>query len=173
MTAKVLLLDVVGLTDGALRRMPRLNRMARAGARAELGTVLPAVTCSVQSSVLTGAMPASHGIVGNGWYFRELGDVLLWRQHNRLVHGEKLWETARRRSDADSPARARSSNARMRSALAARIAVDSEVSRWSVLRPRRRSASSMHGRSSRTSEQAWMSSTAPARSRTRSAVASR
>lgn len=101
MTAKVLLLDVVGLTDGALRHMPRLNRMARAGGRAELGTVLPAVTCSVQSSVLTGAMPSSHGIVGNGWYFRELGDVLLWRQHNRLVHGEKLWETARRRSDAD------------------------------------------------------------------------
>lgn len=101
MTAKVLLLDVVGLTDGALRHMPRLDRMARAGARAELGTVLPAVTCSVQSSVLTGAMPSSHGIVGNGWYFRELGDVLLWRQHNRLVHGEKLWETARRLSDAD------------------------------------------------------------------------
>ncbi|MBM7503447.1 alkaline phosphatase family protein [Agromyces aurantiacus] len=101
MTAKVLLLDVVGLTADALRHMPRLNRMARAGARAELGTVLPAVTCSVQSSVLTGAMPSSHGIVGNGWYFRGLGDVLLWRQHNRLVRGEKLWETARRRRGGD------------------------------------------------------------------------
>lgn len=101
MTEKVLLLDVVGLTADALRHMPRLSRMARAGGRAELGTVLPAVTCSVQSSVLTGEMPSSHGIVGNGWYFRGLGDVLLWRQHNRLVRGEKLWETARRRSGGD------------------------------------------------------------------------
>ena len=101
MTEKVLLLDVVGLTADALRHMPRLSRMARAGGRAELGTVLPAVTCSVQSSVLTGRMPSSHGIVGNGWYFRGLGDVLLWRQHNRLVRGEKLWETARRRSGGD------------------------------------------------------------------------
>lgn len=98
MTRPVLLLDVVGLTADALRHMPRLSRLAAHGSRAELGTVLPAVTCSVQSSVLTGRMPSGHGIVGNGWYFRGLGDVLLWRQHNRLVEGEKLWETARARS---------------------------------------------------------------------------
>jgi predicted AlkP superfamily pyrophosphatase or phosphodiesterase len=60
-----------------------------------LGTVLPAVTCSMQSTFLTGLLPCEHGIVGNGWYFRELGEVFLWRQHNRLVAGEKLWETAR------------------------------------------------------------------------------
>ncbi|GAA2038413.1 alkaline phosphatase family protein [Agromyces tropicus] len=101
MTRKVLLLDVVGLTADALRHMPRLSRMASAGSRAELGTVLPALTCSVQSTVLTGRMPAEHGIVGNGWYLRGLGDVLLWRQHNRLVEGEKLWETARHRADGD------------------------------------------------------------------------
>jgi hypothetical protein len=37
-----------------------------------------------------------HGIVGNGWYFRDLGEIFLWRQHNKLVQGEKVWETARR-----------------------------------------------------------------------------
>ena len=57
--------------------------------------MLPAVTCSVQSTFLTGALPAEHGIVGNGWYFRDLGEVLLWRQHNALVGGEKLWDAAR------------------------------------------------------------------------------
>ena len=40
--------------------------------------------------------PPEHGIVGNGWYFRDLGEVLLWRQHNALVGGEKLWQAARR-----------------------------------------------------------------------------
>jgi predicted AlkP superfamily pyrophosphatase or phosphodiesterase len=89
----VLLLDVVGLTSPLLEHMPQLRGLA--GTRAELGTVLPAVTCSVQSTFLTGLLPREHGIVGNGWYFRELGEVFLWRQHNRLVAGEKLWETAR------------------------------------------------------------------------------
>ncbi|MDT8915961.1 alkaline phosphatase family protein [Amycolatopsis sp. PS_44_ISF1] len=91
----LVVIDVVGLTPKALRHMPKLSAVASEGWQAELGTVLPAVTCSAQSTFLTGLMPARHGIVGNGWYFRELGEIFLWRQHNRLVSGEKLWETAR------------------------------------------------------------------------------
>ncbi|GAB2759724.1 alkaline phosphatase family protein [Amycolatopsis magusensis] len=91
----LVVLDVVGLTPKALRHMPRLSALASSGWQAELGTVLPAVTCSAQSTFLTGLTPAQHGIVGNGWYFRDLGEIFLWRQHNRLVQGEKLWETAR------------------------------------------------------------------------------
>lgn len=92
----LLVVDVVGLTPDLLRHMPRLRRLADAGSCAPLDTVLPAVTCSVQSTFLTGLTPAEHGIVGNGWYFRDLGEVYLWRQHNRLVQGEKVWETLRR-----------------------------------------------------------------------------
>ncbi|MFC4537087.1 alkaline phosphatase family protein [Sphaerisporangium dianthi] len=92
----LLVLDVVGLTPRLLAHMPRLRAVAADGFEAELGTVLPAVTCSVQSTFLTGAPPAEHGIVGNGWYFRDLGEVLLWRQHNELVAGDKLWHAARR-----------------------------------------------------------------------------
>ena len=58
------------------------------------------MTCSVQSTYLTGRLPSSHGIVANGWYFRDLGEVLFWRQSNRLVQGEKLWDEARRRDAA-------------------------------------------------------------------------
>ncbi|MFE6965222.1 alkaline phosphatase family protein [Agromyces sp. NPDC057679] len=94
---RVLLLDVVGLTSRALAQMPRLRALAAGGASASLGTVLPAVTCSVQSTMLTGLAPAQHGIVGNGWYHRDIGEVNLWRQHNALVEGEKVWETARLR----------------------------------------------------------------------------
>ncbi len=90
----VLLLDVVGLTQKSLDHMPRLSRLAESGWKSELATVLPAVTCTVQSTMLTGASPAQHGIVGNGWYFRELGEVFLWRQHNKLVTGENIWEAA-------------------------------------------------------------------------------
>jgi predicted AlkP superfamily pyrophosphatase or phosphodiesterase len=92
----LLVLDVVGLTPRLLDHMPHLKRLGQAGSRAALGTVLPAVTCSVQSTFLTGTTPSEHGIVGNGWYFRDLGEVLLWRQHNALVTGDKLWDAARR-----------------------------------------------------------------------------
>jgi predicted AlkP superfamily pyrophosphatase or phosphodiesterase len=93
---RVLLLDVVGLTERALAHMPRLRALAAGGVQTRLGTVLPAVTCSVQSTMLTGLAPSQHGIVGNGWYLRDIGEVNLWRQHNALVGGEKVWETARR-----------------------------------------------------------------------------
>ena len=88
-------LDVVGLTPRLLKYMPNLKRLASEGFQSTLDTILPAVTCSVQSSLLTGKLPREHGIVGNGWYFRDLGEVFLWRQHNALVGGEKLWDAAR------------------------------------------------------------------------------
>lgn len=94
---KLVVLDVVGLTPRLLEHMPRLRAVADGGFSARLDPVLPAVTCSVQATLLTGQTPAGHGIVGNGWYFRDLGEVLLWRQHNALVGGEKLWQAARRR----------------------------------------------------------------------------
>ena len=92
----LVVLDVVGLTPRLLPHMPRLTSMASGGWQAGLTPVLPAVTCSVQATLLTGALPREHGIVGNGWYFRDLGEILLWRQHNALVGGEKLWDAARR-----------------------------------------------------------------------------
>jgi predicted AlkP superfamily pyrophosphatase or phosphodiesterase len=93
---KLLVADVVGLTPDLLQHMPRLRRLADEGSSSLLEPVLPAVTCSMQSTFLTGLTPAEHGIVGNGWYFRDLGEVFLWRQHNRLVQGEKIWDTIRR-----------------------------------------------------------------------------
>lgn len=97
---RTLVLNVVGLSAGLLRHAPHLSALAARGGRRYIGSMLPAVTCSVQSTYLTGLTPAQHGIVGNGWYFRDLSEVWLWRQSNRLVAGEKLWETARRRAPA-------------------------------------------------------------------------
>ena len=96
MTRRVVVIDIVGLTPTLLAHMPRVAAVGRDGFRAELGTILPAVTCSVQSTFLTGTLPREHGIVGNGWLFRELSEIWLWRQSNRLVAGEKIWDAARR-----------------------------------------------------------------------------
>lgn len=91
-------LNIVGLTPNLLgEHTPNLSALAREGTLATVGQVLPAVTCSVQATYLTGRWPADHGVVGNGWYFREEGEVKLWRQSNLLVQSQKIWETARER----------------------------------------------------------------------------
>jgi predicted AlkP superfamily pyrophosphatase or phosphodiesterase len=97
---QTLVLDVVGLTPALLAHAPNLKALAAAGGMRPLTTVLPAVTTTVQSTFVTGLLPRDHGIVGNGWYFRDLAEVWLWRQSNRLVEGEKLWEAAKRRDPA-------------------------------------------------------------------------
>jgi predicted AlkP superfamily pyrophosphatase or phosphodiesterase len=94
----VLAMIVVGLTPRHLGPLtPRLSALAREGGMAKLDTVTPAVTCSVQATFMTGTPPRDHGIVGNGWLFRDQMEVLLWRQSNRLVGGEKIWEAGKRR----------------------------------------------------------------------------
>jgi predicted AlkP superfamily pyrophosphatase or phosphodiesterase len=94
----VLVLDVVGLTARQVgARTPHLAALAKRGALAPMDAVLPAVTLPMQATWLTGRSPAEHGAVGNGWYFRELGEALLWRQPNALVAGPKVYERARQR----------------------------------------------------------------------------
>ena len=94
----VLLLDVVGLTPRQIGAgTPHLAALARRGSSAPMDAVLPAVTLPAQATFLTGLAPSEHGAVGNGWYFRELGEALLWRQPNALVAGKKLYELARER----------------------------------------------------------------------------
>lgn len=95
---RTVVLNVVGLAAGLLGdRTPHLAALARAGVLRPLRTVFPAVTCTVQSTFVTGLLPRDHGIVANGWYFRDLSEVWLWRQSNRLVAGEKIWEAGARR----------------------------------------------------------------------------
>ena len=95
---RTLVILVVGLTPRLIGSdTPHLAALARAGATRPLKTVLPAVTCPVQSTLLTGLSPSGHGIVANGWYCREQAEVQFWRQSNRLVAGEKIWEAGRRR----------------------------------------------------------------------------
>lgn len=96
-----LVLLIVGLTPRLLgSHTPELSAFVRDGAVRSLQTVVPAVTCTVQSTLLTGLLPREHGAVANGWYFRDLAEVWLWRQSNRLVSGEKIWEAGKKRDPA-------------------------------------------------------------------------
>ena len=90
---KTVVINVVGLTRRLLgEHTPFLNQFIEKGRLATVEPAFPAVTCTAQSNYLTGATPAEHGIVGNGWYFKEECEVKFWRQSNKLVQKEKIWE---------------------------------------------------------------------------------
>ena len=95
---RLAVLNIVGLSPGALEHLPRLRKLAGAEGRetASFAPAFPALTCTAQASMLTGLPPAEHGIPGNGWYDREECEVKFWKQSNRLVRGEKVWEKLRR-----------------------------------------------------------------------------
>ncbi|MBL4727706.1 MAG: alkaline phosphatase family protein [Rhizobiaceae bacterium] len=93
-----LVILVVGLSPSLVgEHTPNLKRLADRGAARPLNTVIPAVTCTVQSTLVTGTLPSEHGIVANGWYFKDSAEVLLWRQTNQLVSGEKIWDAGKLR----------------------------------------------------------------------------
>ncbi len=94
---KTVVINAVGLTPSLIGpETPRIKALADAGRIVTINPVIPAVTCSVQSTYLTGAWPREHGIVGNGWYFRDECEIKFWKQSNRLVTKEKIWDIARR-----------------------------------------------------------------------------
>lgn len=91
------ILNVVGLTPRLIcESTPNIRAFMERNKIARVQPGLPAVTCSIQSTYLTGRLPRDHGIVGNGWYDRECSEHRFWKQSNNLVSGEKLWEALRR-----------------------------------------------------------------------------
>ncbi len=94
MEKRVAVLNVVGLTRSVLAEMPRLLAWSEDREVQSFKPAFPAVTCTAQSSYLTGKPVGEHGIVGNGWYDREDAEVKFWKQSNHLVKGRKVWETA-------------------------------------------------------------------------------
>lgn len=90
---RLAVIDIVGLTESLIgEHTPRIAEFSRQGALAQISPTFPAVTCSAQSNYLTGKLPSEHGIVGNGWYNRELAEVHFWKQSNHVVQSEKIWD---------------------------------------------------------------------------------
>ena len=93
---KTIVLNVVGLTPELIgEHTPFLSSWQQRGKTTSIKPVLPAVTCTAQATYYTGENPNEHGIVANGWYFRDECEIKLWRQSNKLVRAPKIWDKAR------------------------------------------------------------------------------
>ena len=90
---KTVVINVVGLTKRLIgEHTPFIKSFLEKGKTSYIEPILPAVTCAVQSTYVTGKWPSEHGIVGNGWYFKDECEVKFWRQSNKLVQQPKLWD---------------------------------------------------------------------------------
>ena len=95
---RTVVLNIVGLTPELLgEHTPKLQAFRARGNLATIEEALPAVTSTVQATYLTGKLPSEHGIVANGWYFRDECEVHFWSRSDRLVQAPKIWEVARER----------------------------------------------------------------------------
>ncbi|MCX7872802.1 MAG: alkaline phosphatase family protein, partial [Verrucomicrobiae bacterium] len=93
---RVAVIDIVALTDRLLgTETPRILEFSKSGSRGLIKPAFPAVTCTAQANYLTGFYPVSHGIVGNGWYERELAEHIFWKQSNKIVRCKKIYDELR------------------------------------------------------------------------------
>ena len=93
---KTVVIDVVGLSSSIIgKHTPFISDYVRRNHLRTIKPMLPAVTTSVQSTYVTGKWPSEHGIVGNGWYDKTDSEIKFWKQSNKLVGAEKIWDKAK------------------------------------------------------------------------------
>jgi len=92
---RVCVINVVGLTPKLLPHAPRLAALGSQSSQSNVlawNGPLPAVTCTAQATMLTGKTPSEHGIVGNGWYYRDTQEIRFWQQANSLIQAEPFYK---------------------------------------------------------------------------------
>ncbi len=88
------LISIPGLRLWDLASIPRLSGLAAGenGAVLPLAASFPCVTCTVQTTLSTGVGPAAHGVIANGFYWRDTGEVEMWTAWNNVVEAPRIWD---------------------------------------------------------------------------------
>ncbi len=97
MPQRVVLISVPALREQDLGRMPVLAEMAAGGSRARLTPGFPAVTCPVQADMTTGVRANRHGVVGNGFFYRDHGEFEMWTAWNECIQAPQIWDVLHER----------------------------------------------------------------------------
>jgi predicted AlkP superfamily pyrophosphatase or phosphodiesterase len=89
---RVVLLSIPGLRARDLANLPVLAKCMAQGEQATLVPSCPAVTWPVQANMLTGVLPARHGVVANGFYWRDTRQVEMWTAWNDKILAPQIWD---------------------------------------------------------------------------------
>ncbi len=91
MNDHVVLLSIPGLRSSDLAHMPNLSRLT--ADRTSLAPSFPCVTCPVQANMTTGVLPREHGVIANGFYYRDKQEVEMWTAWNDCILAPQIWDT--------------------------------------------------------------------------------
>lgn len=94
----VAFLSIPGLRSQDLARMPRLSKLTASGDRTSLVPSFPAVTWPVQANMLTGKLASEHGVVANGFYWRNEFKVEMWTASNEKIEAPQIWDLMHQRN---------------------------------------------------------------------------
>ena len=92
MPKPVILLSIPALREKDVAVMPKLRNLTAGGEIAELTPSFPCVTCPVQANMTTGKRPAEHGVVANGFYWRDRRQVEMWTAPNDCIEQPQIWD---------------------------------------------------------------------------------
>src|SRR5688500_1673177 len=93
----VVFLSIPGLRGQDVALMPKLSRLVSGGDRAPLAASFPAVTWPVQANMLTGKLPREHGVIANGFYWRDKQEVEMWTAWNDKIQQPQIWDLLHQR----------------------------------------------------------------------------
>ena len=89
---KLILLSIPALREKDVSQMRNLRQLLAGGEIAELTPSFPCVTCPVQANMTTGVLPSGHGVVANGFFWRQRRQVEMWTSPNECIERPQLWD---------------------------------------------------------------------------------
>ncbi|MCA9185152.1 MAG: alkaline phosphatase family protein [Planctomycetales bacterium] len=95
MPSPLIFLSIPGLREQDVVVMPNLQELMQDGRTAALAASFPAVTWPVQANMLTGELPAAHGVISNGFYWRQTEQVEMWTAGNDKIERPQVWDIMR------------------------------------------------------------------------------
>jgi predicted AlkP superfamily pyrophosphatase or phosphodiesterase len=88
----VVLLSIPGLRRNDLSAMPRLRELTAQGDQSTLVPSFPCVTWPVETNMLTGLLPEEHGVVANGFFWRDEKRLEMWTAWNDKIQRPQIWD---------------------------------------------------------------------------------
>ena len=92
MPKPLILLSIPALREKDVAVMPKLARADGGRRDRRMTPSFPCVTCPVQANMTTGKRPAEHGVVANGFYWRERRQVEMWTAPNDCIERPQIWD---------------------------------------------------------------------------------
>jgi predicted AlkP superfamily pyrophosphatase or phosphodiesterase len=92
MVRNLVLLSIPGLREKDVAVMKNLRELTAGGEIANLIPGFPCVTCPVQATMTTGRRPREHGVVANGFYWRDRRRVEMWTSPDDCIESPQIWD---------------------------------------------------------------------------------